>query len=424
MLFDSTLRRVGAPSVRLVIVTIVVTMTLIRTLGQAAGGVVSPQDVLMLLGFAALGYMPIILSLSLFVAVVATLTRMYRNSEMVIWFASGVSLWRFLRPVSMVSWPVVLVALLLVLFVWPWVNQRAAELKYEYETRSDLSRVAAGQFQSSADGRRVLFLERDSEDVRVGRNVFVLMQNGDTESVTSAREGRIEFEADSVVLRTRPAQRGQRAQRREDARAFRELPRRGRRQDPGQHRQAAAEGAPHTQAAARSDTAQSGRVRVARRTCHRRGESGLARGRDRGDEPAPAGQLEPRARTAAVRRLLQPDQSVAGLDRDRQGRHDRHAGRRARRHWRRRASVVVVPARADASSVRAWRAQHETSGACWRRDREGHRLSRSACRCSSSSTSSRNWPRRTKPAIRRSMARSTACCSCRATCTSWRRSRS
>lgn len=212
MLFDSTLRRelaraFGATLV--VIVTIVVTMTLIRTLGQAAGGVVSPQDVLMLLGFAALGYMPIILSLSLFVAVVATLTRMYRNSEMVIWFASGVSLWRFLRPVSMVSWPVVLVALLLVLFVWPWVNQRAAELKYEYETRSDLSRVAAGQFQSSADGRRVFFLERDSEDVRVGRNVFVLMQNGDTEAVTSAREGRIEFEADQRFVLLERGQRNE-----------------------------------------------------------------------------------------------------------------------------------------------------------------------------------------------------------------------
>ncbi len=199
MLFDSTLRRdlaraFGATLV--VIVTIVVTMTLMRTLAQAAGGVVGPQDVLMLLGFTALGYMPIILALSLFVAVVATLTRMYRDSEMVIWFASGLSLWRFLRPVAQMSWPVVLVVLLLVLFVWPWVNQRAAELKYRYETRSDLSRVAAGQFQSSADGRRVFFIDRDSEDLRIGRNVFVLTDNDDTEAVTSAREGRVEFEGD------------------------------------------------------------------------------------------------------------------------------------------------------------------------------------------------------------------------------------
>ena len=212
MLFDSTLRRdlaraFGATLV--VLVTIVATMMLIRTLGQAAGGAVNPQDVLLLLGFTALGYMPTILSLSLFIAVVATLTRMYRDSEMVIWFASGVSLWRFLRPVGQTSWPVVLVVLLLALFVWPWVNQRAAELKYRYEKRSDLSRVAAGQFQSSADGRRVFFIDRDSEDLRIGRNVFVLTQSGDTEAVTSAREGRVEFDGDQRFVLLERGQRNE-----------------------------------------------------------------------------------------------------------------------------------------------------------------------------------------------------------------------
>jgi len=169
-------------------------MTLIRTLGQAAGGEVSPQDVVLLLGFTALGYLPTVLSLSLFVATVATLTRMYRDSEMTIWLASGVSLSRFVRPVLRMSWPVMLVVLLLALFVWPWVNQRGEELKGRYERRSDLSRVAAGQFQSSADGRRVFFIERDTQDARIGHNVFVLTRQGDTEAVTSARAGRIEFE--------------------------------------------------------------------------------------------------------------------------------------------------------------------------------------------------------------------------------------
>ena len=84
--------------------------------------------------------------------------------------------------------------LLLALFVWPWFNQRGVELKERYERRSDLSRVTAGQFQSSSDGRRVFFIERDSADARVGRNVFVLTLQGDNEAVTSARAGRVEFE--------------------------------------------------------------------------------------------------------------------------------------------------------------------------------------------------------------------------------------
>lgn len=203
MLFDSTLRRDLARSfvaTLVVILTIVLTMMLIRTLGQAALGRVSPQDVVLLLGYIALGQLPTMLALSMFIAVVATLGRMYRESEMAIWFASGVGLARFVRPVLRTSWPVLVVVLLLALFVWPWVNQRSVELRDRFERRSDLSRVAPGQFQSSSDGRRVFFIERDTADERTGRNVFILAQSGDVESVTTARTGRLTVENDDRFL--------------------------------------------------------------------------------------------------------------------------------------------------------------------------------------------------------------------------------
>jgi len=203
MLFDSTLRADLARSfgaTLVVILTIVLTMMLIRTLGQAAGGRVSPQDVVLLLGYASLGHLSTMLALSLFISVVATLGRMYRDSEMTIWFASGVGLTRFVRPVLRTSWPVLVVIAALALFVWPWVNQRAAELKDRFERRSDLSRVAPGQFQTSSDGRRVFFIERDSQDGRTGRNVFILSSSPQSESVTSARTGHIELDGDDRFL--------------------------------------------------------------------------------------------------------------------------------------------------------------------------------------------------------------------------------
>jgi len=203
MLFDSTLRADLARSfgaTLVVILTIVLTMFLIRTLGQAAVGRVSPQDVVLLLGYTALGHLPTMLALSLFVSVVATLGRMYRDSEMAIWFASGIGLTRFVRPVLRTSWPVLLVIGALALFVWPWVNQRANELRDRFERRSDLSRVAPGQFQTSSDGKRVFFIDRDSEDGRTGRNVFILATGAHTESVTSARSGHIELDGEDRFL--------------------------------------------------------------------------------------------------------------------------------------------------------------------------------------------------------------------------------
>ena len=203
MLFDSTLRRDLARSfgaTLVVILTIVLTMMLIRTLGQAALGKVSPQDVVLLLGYTALGHLPTMLALSLFISVVATLGRMYRDSEMVIWFASGVGLTRFARPVIRTAWPVLLVVGLLSLFVWPWVNQRSAELKVRFENRSDLSRVAPGSFQTSSDGTRTFFIDRDPVNASTGRNVFILTQTEKAESVTTAQSGRIDWRGDERFL--------------------------------------------------------------------------------------------------------------------------------------------------------------------------------------------------------------------------------
>lgn len=203
MLFDSTVRRELARSfgvTLVVILTIVLTMMLIKTLGQAAGGNVAPQDVVLLMGYAALGQLPTMLSLSLFIAVVAALGRMYRDSEMTVWFSTGVGLNRFVRPVLRMAWPVLLVVVVLELFIWPWGNRNSEQLRERYEKRSDLSRVAPGQFQTSRDGSRVFFIERDSEDGRTGRNVFILTTTPNSEAVTSARKGHIELLNDERFL--------------------------------------------------------------------------------------------------------------------------------------------------------------------------------------------------------------------------------
>ena len=203
MLFDSTLRRdlarnFGATLV--VILTIVLTIMLISTIGRAAGGEIAPQEVVLFLGYTGLGHLPTMLALSLFIAVVATLSRMYRESEMSIWFASGVGLTRFVSPVLRVAGPVLLVIGVLALFVWPWQNQRSAELKDRFQRRSDISRVAPNQFTSSSDGTSVFFTERDANDATTARNVFILKSLPESESVTSARSGKIEMEGDDRYL--------------------------------------------------------------------------------------------------------------------------------------------------------------------------------------------------------------------------------
>jgi lipopolysaccharide export system permease protein len=203
MVFDSTIRKElarGFGATLVVILTIVLTNALIRSVGQAASGNVAPQDVVLLLGYVTLGQLPTLLSLSLFVAVVVALSRMYRDSEMIIWFASGVGIGRFVQPVLRTAWPVLLVVALLALFVWPWGNRASLELRERYQQRSDLARVTPGVFQTSSDGNRVFFVERESLDGVNARNVFILTRSGATESVTTARAGRLERDGNDRFL--------------------------------------------------------------------------------------------------------------------------------------------------------------------------------------------------------------------------------
>lgn len=212
MLLDTTFRKDlsrGFGVTLVVLVTIVVTVMLIKTLGQAAGGRVAAQDVVMLLGFAALSQLPLVLTLSLFIAVVSTLSRMYRDSEMAVWQACGVPVRRLTQPLLKVALPVVAVIGVLVMVAWPWGNAQSQQLRDRYEKRSDLSRVAPGQFQASRDGSKVFFIERDSDLAGVGRNVFILSQQGPREAVTTAATGQIVWDEGDRYLVLQQGQRNE-----------------------------------------------------------------------------------------------------------------------------------------------------------------------------------------------------------------------
>lgn len=196
MLFHSSIRKELARSfgaTLVVLATIVMTILLIRTLGQASRGTVNPSEVLLVMGFTVLGHLPTLLTLSLFIAIVASLSRMYADSEMVIWFSSGRGLTGFLPPLFRFAWPILLAITALALLIWPWSNQQTRDLKDRYEKRGDIERITPGQFQESANGSRVFFIDKDSPDKKSGTNVFISSSDKGKSSVTSASSGRIEM---------------------------------------------------------------------------------------------------------------------------------------------------------------------------------------------------------------------------------------
>ena len=182
MIFRRALQREFAQTAAAVFVAlfaILISTVLIRLLGQAAGGRVPPDAVMALIGFGALAQLPTVLTLTLFIAVLVSLSRSYRDSEMVVWFASGVPLTAWIRPVLKFALPLVAVIAAATLVIAPWAQLKSVEYRERSNNRDDASRVAPGVFRESARGERVFFVEIGAgEDGRV-RNVFVSsMQQG------------------------------------------------------------------------------------------------------------------------------------------------------------------------------------------------------------------------------------------------------
>ena len=178
-----------------VLFTIIVTWTLITILGKAAGGKVNQADVVALIGFAALNYLPTILILTSFISVLMVVTRSYRDSEMVVWFASGLSLSKWIRPVLAFGLPLVLLTGFLSLVATPWARHKSAEFIERFEKREDLQKVSPGQFKESASSNRIFFVEGVSGDATHVQNVFVNTVDAKGNAVVVAREGMIEVDA-------------------------------------------------------------------------------------------------------------------------------------------------------------------------------------------------------------------------------------
>jgi LPS export ABC transporter permease LptF len=192
MIFHRTLLREmtgTALATFLVLLGIVLTTQLVRFLALAAGGSITSGSVVALLGFTLIGFLPTLLSLTLFIAVLMTLSRAYRDSEMVVWFSCGVGLTRWISPVLIFALPLVLTIAALALGLSPWAAGKAEDYRKILDSRDDASAIQAGVFRESRQADRVFFVESASTTDNRVNNVFVSSTQQGRSGVMVAKEG-------------------------------------------------------------------------------------------------------------------------------------------------------------------------------------------------------------------------------------------
>jgi lipopolysaccharide export system permease protein len=167
----------------------------------ASKGIIPNDSILTILVFSLLKYLPILLTLTLFLTILLTLSRWFRDSEMMIWFSSGLGLTSFIRPILFFSLPIILLIGFLSLYLSPWATQKSEEYKAGLKNRDELATISPGSFKESKSKERVFYVEGFGDLGSKVKNVFVQSeQNGKLGIIVSNEGSRVSTNTDDEYI--------------------------------------------------------------------------------------------------------------------------------------------------------------------------------------------------------------------------------
>lgn len=173
----------------IIVIAIALVTLFIRLLGDAARGELANEAVFTFLGFSLLRFLPVLLAVAIFIGMLLTLMRYWRDSEMAIWLSSGLALNDWIRPMLMFALPMALILALLTNAIIPWAAGMKDAYKAELQNRDDTSLVVPGIFAESQGGDRVFFVESLNPLTGTVRNVFMQSMDSGRLGVVVADEG-------------------------------------------------------------------------------------------------------------------------------------------------------------------------------------------------------------------------------------------
>ncbi|MDA7843029.1 LPS export ABC transporter permease LptF [Methylophilaceae bacterium] len=163
----------------LILTGVVVAQRIVYVFRLAAKGIIPNDTIDTILVFNLLKHLPLLLSITLFLTILMALSRWYKDSEMIVWLSSGLSLSKLVKPIIYFSIPTILLIGFLSLLVSPWAVQKVEEYKNGLKTRDEFSAISPGIFLESKSDNRILYVEGFSELGNTVNNVFIQSyQNG------------------------------------------------------------------------------------------------------------------------------------------------------------------------------------------------------------------------------------------------------
>lgn len=159
-------------AVLFVLLAIFISQHFVRVLANASDGEFPASLVMTLLGLNLPYLAVLVLPLSLFLGILMAHGRMYAESEMVVFHGVGVSEWYITRVTLLLAVINMLFTGYLSVFVTPWAEEKQNQVLESAQSEAGLAAITQGRFQTSPNGRAVLFVERIDRDNQLDK-VFV-----------------------------------------------------------------------------------------------------------------------------------------------------------------------------------------------------------------------------------------------------------
>ena len=186
-------RQIAGPMGLIVAVLIIlfVTYSLTRFLTDAAAGIMTIGEVATVTGLRGIIALEVLIPISIYIAVVVGLGRLYSDYEMDALRSAGMSRMRVLLPILALASVVAIVVWVFSISLRPWAYQQVYDLEANAQASDELERIKPGQFYHYDEQDRSVFIRDRGAVTGDLEGVFVRTRVADTLEVIASNEGRV-----------------------------------------------------------------------------------------------------------------------------------------------------------------------------------------------------------------------------------------
>ena len=169
------------------------------------------QELMPLISFNMIRDVPVILVLSIFLAVIITISQLYKNSEAIVMNSIGLGDKAFLSVIKPLAIILFLFVLFLTAYAVPWAKQQKSVAEEETKNASEFSFITEGKFESFKNGDIVFYASEStstSTDVDGAQNmeeIFIYASENGNPVIVLASDAKkyIDPKSKSIYLRLR-----------------------------------------------------------------------------------------------------------------------------------------------------------------------------------------------------------------------------